>query len=109
MIGPTTRLGHVAVVNCPRTTINGGPIQSEPKPEYDYAMTEVRSRVAGLLCRNCRFYSMTPIELLQEQVVTAQLDADQGRVLQARVEAIQELQDRTDITDWGQLQPPQAE
>lgn len=109
ILGATTRLGHVAVVNCPRTTINGGPIESEPQSEYGYAMTNVRSRVGDLLCRNCRFYNMEPIELLREQALTAQLEADAGQVLQARVEAIRELQARTGITDWGQFQPPQPE
>lgn len=106
IVGPSIRVGHIAVVNCPRTAINGGPIRSAQKSEYRQAMDDGKSRVGDLLCRNCRFYNMTPIELLQEQVVTAQLEADAGQASFARAAVIDELQKKTGIIDWGQIQPP---
>ena len=79
-------------------------------PEYSYiwASKTVRSRVADLLCRNCRFADMTPTELLQEKATNAQLEADVARAQLARNLALQELQNNTGTLDWGQIQQPPA-
>lgn len=94
--------GCEAVLHCPRTEDERVNVASESSNHSTrlQALASLRELAGNLLCANCRYSSMTPIDLALERAALAKADAERAEALaelaKSRKEAIAELES-TDI------------
>jgi hypothetical protein len=85
--------GSSALLHCPLTEIKGtknGSLYNNHKGRLP-ALASLREQVGDLLCRNCRYSVMTPVEVLEEQAKITRAEADRIEALAALERARDEL------------------
>lgn len=85
--------GYHATLHCPRTEDDRISVTSE----YESDMTKVEAlnslkKLAGeLVCRNCRFSSMSPVDVSNERAELARAEAERTEAFTALEQAREEL------------------
>lgn len=90
---PHRHAGYLAVLHCPRTEdsrteVTSNHLTGRNKLE---ALREVKDLAGELLCRHCRFSSMTPVEVAEERAKRALAEAEHTEALAALETARAEL------------------
>jgi len=89
-----TSAGHGAVLHCPRTEDDKVFVQSESNTHYsrNEALRSVRKAAGNLLCRDCQFATMTPVQVSIERTELANAERARIEAYHALDEARAELE-----------------
>ena len=85
--------GHSAVLHCPRTEDERVNIESQYVNHSSRleAVNSVASIAAALVCADCRFSTMTPLEVSKERADLARAETERLHEIALRTKVIQEL------------------
>jgi hypothetical protein len=87
--------GNGAVLHCPMTEDTRVNIESQYTNHASkvLALDSLKYIAGEVICRNCRYSSMSAVEVAQEQATVARAEADKLEALSLRRQALEDLQE----------------